>query len=133
MHRQAMVLVSCAALIGCASVEDIRASSPIRMATFTVEYRDLAACAAHRLQGSFPITHLVQERRQLATVTSISDNGFVRMPTYEISTKPVSQDRSAAELRSFKTVWGTPGADADEFWAAVETCGAPDHRAPSQR
>jgi len=117
-----LALIALLAATGCQTLEDVRASAPARSGRFATDYRALSACAAARLQPDYSISYILQEHRRLATITHVADNGFVRYAPYEIIVRGDDADGSVAEIRTFTTVWGGPGADTGRFWHALAEC-----------
>ncbi len=116
---RALVLAAAVAIAGCTSVEDIRQLEPVRMGTFGVAYKDLAACMAYQVAPEYAVASAVFDRDKRAILTHAVDvDPRFRLGAWEMTiAQDGSPERSRVELRSNER-W------AVRLWPVVARCGA---------
>ena len=125
-----ILLLGLAALAGCASnenINDVRASKPLRTATFATSYDAFATCAKQRIENALwsfgePSVHWKREKgRQLIRVYAMHS----RITLFDVTFEGTRSGLTAVEYRQGYDGYGIQ----DQTWRIVMSC-AQQGRAP---
>lgn len=111
----------------CASLDDLRASAPVRSAVVSANFKDVASCVQQSVLSRYSVVNAVFEREKRAVLTHLNDVsvGFLqaREPVWELTvSEDGAQAKSRVELRSVRNLVGA-SPWAEDVWPMVETCG----------
>lgn len=120
-------------LAGCYTVDSTRASAPARTAEIDGDYRSLAACLTRANQRHLQASMVVDEPAQTASVLTVMDNGYARVPIAETTLRAVSPTRTAVDIRAQHRSLAGRAVNADADWDTLQTCSQAAQAAPSQR
>lgn len=115
---KALALIASASLAGCTSLDELRASDPVRAGNFAGAWRAFAECVAFRLDDRVLFdaateTAYVGHETKGTPATGLAD--------YEIAVHQVGPEALRVELRQR---WTLAKSWAEgHYWAAVEHCG----------
>lgn len=133
--RVLIAAASCALLAGCYTVDSVRESAPARSGEIAGDYRNLAACLTRAVQRGTQGSMVVDESTQTATVLSVTDNGYTRVPYSETTLRSAGPGRTQVDIRSqHRSLAGRP-TFADAAWDNLQSCSqqAAAQGTPSQR